>query len=131
MNTTEIAAILKDAETLAKSVSSQFQPAAFECAVELLQGRPEAQKELLHTAVEKAPTGKTDANPKGTKGRIQMLIDKNFFAQKRGLSEVLAALSEMGFTYTQPDISTPLVRFCKNRQLRRLKEEGNWKYVNN
>jgi len=131
MNTTEIASILKEAENLAKTVSSQFQSVAFECAVELLQGHPKAQKESLHAVTEKVTTGKDDAKPKGTQGRIQMLIDKNFFTQKRALSEVLTALAEMGFTYAQADISTPLVRLCKNHQLRRLKEEGNWKYVNN
>jgi len=64
--------------------------------------------------------------------RIALLADGGFFAQPRSLGEIQSALTEHGWYYSQNNLSTPLVRLVRQRQLRRIQlAEGNkkvWKY---
>lgn len=62
--------------------------------------------------------------------RIRILIDNNFFKQKRGIEDVRQALEEKAFFYKSSDISPSLIRLVKKGELRRIKEGGTWKYVN-
>jgi hypothetical protein len=70
--------------------------------------------------------------PSSFPGRIGLLAAEGFFAQPRSLAEVQTALAERGWHYPQENLSTPLVRLVRQRQLRRLQlAEGNkrvWKY---
>jgi|SRR5882762_8384198 len=70
--------------------------------------------------------------PSSFAGRIGLLSAEDFFAQPRSLAEVQSALAERGWHYPQENLSTPLVRLVRQRQLRRLQlAEGKkrvWKY---
>lgn len=61
---------------------------------------------------------------------IRELTGENFFAEKRGLGEVKGKLEEQAHFYPVTSLSPALVRLVRKRELRRIKEDGAWKYVN-
>jgi hypothetical protein len=61
---------------------------------------------------------------------IRELIDEGYFKTKRGIGEVRDKLEERAHIYPLTAISGPLYRLVKNKELRRLKEDGTWRYVN-
>jgi hypothetical protein len=71
-------------------------------------------------------------SPSSFPGRIALLAEEGFFGDPRSLAEVQAALAEHGWHYRQENLSTPIVRLVRQRQLRRLQlTQGNkrvWKY---
>ncbi len=70
--------------------------------------------------------------PSSLAARIAMLAQEDFFSQPRSLAEIQRSLAERGWHYAQTNLSTPLIRLVRGRQLRRLQvAEGNkklWKY---
>ena len=62
--------------------------------------------------------------------RIRLLIEKKFFNEKRTIENVRKKLEEMAIFYKASDLSTSLIRLVQSGELRRLKEEGQWRYVN-
>jgi hypothetical protein len=64
--------------------------------------------------------------------RIALLAEEAFFSQPRSLADIQAGLAEHGWHYPQNNLSTPLIRLVRERQLRRLQlTKGNkkvWKY---
>src|SRR5258708_6601116 len=70
------------------------------------------------------------STPKGTADYIRELAASNFFETKRGLGEVKAKLEEQAHIYPVTHLSPVLFRLVKSKELRRIKEEGQWKYVN-
>jgi hypothetical protein len=62
--------------------------------------------------------------------RIRGLIEKDFFKEKRTIENVRKMLEEMAIFYKVSDISPSLIRLVKKGELRRIKEEGQWRYVN-
>ncbi len=64
--------------------------------------------------------------------RIGVLASEGFFSEPRSLGEILSALAERGWHYAAENVSTPLVRLVRQRQLRRLQlADGKrrvWKY---
>lgn len=73
-----------------------------------------------------------DQVPTSLAGRIALLAEEGFFTQPRSLGEIQATLAEHGWHYPQTNLSTPLIRLVRRRQLRRLQlAVGNkkvWKY---
>lgn len=61
---------------------------------------------------------------------IRELKAGNFFRAKRTIAEVRDKLEEGAHIYPVTSLSAPLYRLVKQRELRRLKEGGAWKYVN-
>jgi len=101
-----------------------------------LQSLPQ-EKPLDHGAQDaEQQKPQKDKQPKGTKGRIDALIDDGFFSQKRTINEVKDALESFGWFYKMEELSTPLMRLVQEKKLRRIKEpekEGGkliWRYSN-
>jgi hypothetical protein len=96
---------------------------------------------FLLTSAEPAPTAEPAiGSPEGTRkkavsslaARVAVLAEEGFFAQPRSLAEIQLKLAEHGWHYPQTNLSTPLIRLVRQRDLRRLQlAEGNkrvWKY---
>jgi hypothetical protein len=64
--------------------------------------------------------------------RVQVLASEGFFSEPKSLSEIQRKLIEHGWHYPQANLSTPLVRLVRQRQLRRLQQIAGgkkvWKY---
>jgi hypothetical protein len=60
---------------------------------------------------------------------LRELMDESFFSEPRSLSAVQKKLADLGHIFPQNAVSTPLRRLVVARQLRRLKDGGNWVYV--
>jgi len=60
---------------------------------------------------------------------MRELIGDRFFSERRSIADVQRRLEELGHIYPQTHLSTPLRRLVQSRELRRLKEGGNWVYV--
>ena len=65
----------------------------------------------------------------GPTGLVGNLAEQGYFKAKRTISDIQKKLEEGGFIYPVTSISPVLTRMTKRRDLRRLKEEGVWKYV--
>lgn len=63
-------------------------------------------------------------------GYIRELIVDDYFKTKREIGEVRDKLEEDGHIYPVTSLSTPLYRLIKAKELRRMKEDGAWRYVN-
>lgn len=70
------------------------------------------------------------AKPKGPADYIRDLIDGDFFSAKRAIGEVQSKLEEQARIYPVTHLSPALFRLVKARELRRIKEDGQWRYVN-
>lgn len=69
-------------------------------------------------------------NSPGPLGRIGLLIEENFFNDKRTLKDIRKKLEEKAIFYSPQMISPALIRSIKKGRLRRIKEAGKWRYVN-
>lgn len=66
----------------------------------------------------------------GPQQRIRLLIEAGFFKQRKTLTDVKIKLEENGYIYTSNILSKPLLRLVKNKEIRRVKENGKWNYIN-
>ena len=75
---------------------------------------------------------RTDATPRptGVPAYIRELISEDFFASKQTLKDVQSKLAERAHIYPVTSLSPVMTRLVRNRELRRLKETGLWRYVN-
>lgn len=73
---------------------------------------------------------KTKKLKKGPQGYIAELKSDGFFKAKRTINEVQAKLEENGHIYPLNELSTPLRRLVKDKELGRIKEKDNWVYFN-
>ena len=72
----------------------------------------------------------TKAKPSGPTDYIREMVDQHYFKTKRDIGAVRDKLEEGGHIYPVTSLSGPLLRLVKNKELRRIKEGGVWKYVN-
>jgi hypothetical protein len=61
---------------------------------------------------------------------IRELIGEGYFKTKREIGAVRDKLEERAHIYPVTSISGPLLRLVKKKELRRLKEDEVWRYVN-
>ena len=80
------------------------------------------------TSIDKS--AKESKKPGSTKSRILLLKDESFFAQPRALAEIKAELQAHGWILPVTTLSGPLQGLVQDRELRRIKQEKKWKYVN-
>lgn len=69
---------------------------------------------------------------KGRPGPVSLvseLIDGGFFKKPKELSAIKLALQEQGHHYPVTTLSGIMLRFVRNRQLRRIKDKKRWLYV--
>jgi hypothetical protein len=77
-----------------------------------------------------APTKATRASSKaGPQDRILALAAAGFFKRPQGLGAIRSALAEQGHFYPVTTLSPVLLRLVRNRNLRRIKENNVWSYV--
>ena len=86
--------------------------------------------------------GRRTAKPRGTgsgAGRIKAtgpvdhireLVKSDYFKTKRSLSDVQQKLEERAHIYAVTSLSPVLFRLVGAKELRRIKEDGMWRYVN-
>lgn len=60
---------------------------------------------------------------------IGNLVDEGFFKKPTDLNSVKDALKQQGHYFARSAVPTQLLRLVKRRQLRRIKEDGQWRYV--
>jgi hypothetical protein len=63
-------------------------------------------------------------------GLLVDLIDGGFFKKAKKLSAIRLALEEQGHYYPVTTLSPILLRFIRKRELRRIKDQKRWLYVN-
>ncbi len=68
--------------------------------------------------------------PGSTKSRILLLKDEGFFAVPRSLAEIRQELQAHGWILPITTLSGPLQGLVQDRELRRIKQEKKWTYVN-
>lgn len=73
---------------------------------------------------------KTKVKRAGPTDYIRDLIEEGYFKTKREIGAVRDKLEERAHIYPVTSISGPLYRLVKNKELRRIKEDGAWRYVN-
>lgn len=61
--------------------------------------------------------------------RVALLRDEGFFREPRSLADIQEKLREKGWHYAQTNLSTPLLRLVRQRQLRRLQSSDGTKHV--
>lgn len=77
---------------------------------------------------ERSRTSRPRAN--GPVEYIRSLIADGFFADKRALGDVRTALEARGHIYPVTSLSPALVRLVRSGEVRRIKENAHWRYVN-
>lgn len=60
---------------------------------------------------------------------INELIQDDLLKKPTELGAIKKALEQQGHYYPNPTIATALLRLVKKRQLRRIKQDGQWRYV--
>ncbi len=65
----------------------------------------------------------------GPQDRILTLLAAGFFKMPKGLSAIRSALEEQGYFYPVTTLSPVLLRLVRSRNLRRIKENNVWSYV--
>jgi len=66
----------------------------------------------------------------GPLGRINQLIQESFFKEKRTIQDIKSKLEEKAIFYDATSLSPTLLRLVKKGIIRRIKENGQWRYVN-
>ncbi len=88
-------------------------------------------EDLKRKTAEVTPTRRAKAKP----GRVLLvdligsLKDGGFFKKPKDLASIKTALAEMGHHYPVTTLSPVMLRQVRNRNLRRLREEGRWLYT--
>lgn len=72
----------------------------------------------------------SDSKRDGPTSHILQLRADKFFKTRRSLSDIRLALEQVGHIYPITSLSPILVRLVRKRELRRLKGEKGWVYVN-
>ncbi len=99
-------------------------------AVNLMQNIRHYSKKRGRVAKKSSSGKKSKTVSGGTNDRIRKLISEDFFTNPKTLKEVTDGLATKGHTYPVTSISPALVRLVRRGELRRLKKNDQWTYVN-
>ncbi len=97
---------------------------------EILQIKESLEKKHSKSSTPPADIGRKPISDKGPLGRVSLLVQEGFFKEKRSISEIKSKLAEKAIFYDLTSLSPSVLRLVKRGELRRIKEEGNWRYVN-
>ncbi len=131
MNAEELISARRKAEgAVADMVEGPLKLKAFEVILgSLLSG---AATRTIPAPVAQRAESSGKKPPTSVASRIALLAEEGFFIEPRSLSEIQAKLAEHGWHYPQPNLSTPLIRLVRQRELRRLPTTNSgkkvWKY---
>src|SRR5260221_14186305 len=129
MSLDDIVVVRKKAEAAVQDMAAgELKTGAFEVILSaLLSGAAAGSGTAVNSQLNAKQVGGTSLAE-----RIALVAEEGFFAQPRSLAEIQNALTEHGWHYPQENLSTPLVRLVRQRQLRRLRSaDGSkkvWKY---
>jgi len=70
------------------------------------------------------------SSKKGPLQRIRELIKDDFFCERKTINDVQRKLEEKGHIYKNNQLSSSLKRLAESQELRRVKEDNTWNYVN-
>ena len=131
MSTLDLVAARKRAEAAVADMSDgALKEKAFEVILRSLLATGSRQST---TAAADRPEKVHSAHPSSLSERINLLAEEGFFSEPKSLSDIQMKLAEHGWHYPQTSLSTPLIRFVRQRRLRRLQlDVGNkrvWKYA--
>jgi hypothetical protein len=117
------------------TVSIEGTPDEVAALVDRLTAAPASPPERTVAAQKRGRTGQRPDKPAarstvGPRELIRELRDSDFFRTMRGLGDVQKALEEAAHIYPITTLSPVLFRMVRSKELRRLKENGTWKYVN-
>jgi len=133
MNAADLITVRKKAEQAVDDMADgPLKLKAFEVILGSLLAGPQVE-----AAVGTLSTRSTDSPPRksasSVSSRIALLAEEGFFREPRSLAEIQAKLAEHGWFYPQPNLSTPLIRLVRQRELRRLQLMNGgkklWKYA--
>jgi hypothetical protein len=136
MNEAELVAARRKAEeSVADMSDGPLKIKAFEVILNSLisriEDRPRAAPRAPASDSAAADVGRS-RSPTSLAERVRVLAEEGFLGEPRSLADIQAKLAEHGWHYGQANLSTPLIRLVRQRQLRRLQQaEGNkrvWKY---
>jgi hypothetical protein len=131
MNTIDLVGLRKVAEQAVSDMpEGQYRLAAFQIILKsLLREGASVQEGVGAPQIGRLSSGDS---PSSFADRIAVLATEGFFSEPRSLSAILNALAERGWHYAAENVSTPLVRLVRQRQLRRLQvtdaKRRVWKY---
>ncbi len=128
-------------ESVSKLSDESLKAIAFQVVLETLLKADEipdftAEKIIDTPKDAKTPIQEKKPSLKGSKGRIEALIEDGFFNQKRTIGEIKEALEARNWYHRAEELSPQLIRLVKEKKLRRIKEpekEGGkliWRYSN-
>ncbi len=107
-------------------------------AIITIEGTPDEVAALVaRLEARDRPVGKKTGAP-GPKSTLRAtptslivdLIDGGFFKKPKELSAIRLVLEEQGHFYPVTTLSPVLLRLIRKRQLRRIKDQKRWLYVN-
>ncbi|MBI3528302.1 MAG: hypothetical protein HY067_10060 [Betaproteobacteria bacterium] len=103
-----------------------------------VEGTPDEVATLVARLESGSQPARKRATPSGRKSKLRTtptglivdLIDGGFFKKPKELSAIRLALEEQGHYYPVTTLSPILLRFIRKRELRRIKDQKRWLYVN-
>ena len=87
---------------------------------------PKARRKRGKAGGKKRAGGKTSNGPAAL---VADFIRVGAFKKPKGLAEIQAELKQGGHYYNNASVAVALLRAVKRRELRRIKQDGNWVYV--
>jgi hypothetical protein len=94
------------------------------------QDQPSKPLPKTKTKKPKTTNKKSSQSATGPKLRIFELKSLGFFDEKKSIVDIQKKLEEQGHIYAQSSLSPALVRLVRGKDLRRVKEDKVWMYVN-
>lgn len=101
-----------------------------------LEGTAEEIASVIRQAGSKSATGKVNSKAKATSktrptvpGLVVELKDEGFFKQPKTLGEIQKRLADLGHHYPITGLSGPMQAQCKQRSLRRFKQDSKYVYA--
>ena len=131
---TDYAALVTQAEKAVKAVTDpELKRIAFQKVLDDLLGDGGPAGSKSATGSNKAKSKKRSGGSKvrsksgggGPRAYIRELIEEGFFKKPKTITEVKAELGNRGHHIALPALSTPLLRLCRQKELRRQKGEKN------
>lgn len=96
--------------------------------VKLLKGSTGDYSKTSHKTA-KSPRKPPLQKRTGIIGRIRDLNDEGFFKKQKNIQEIKEGLAEKGHIYPVTSLSPALVRLVRSREMRRIKHNNKWAYV--
>lgn len=128
VNTAELIIARKKAEEAIRDMpDTPLRMKAFEVILASLLSQPKSP--MLGTGLEAQESSRPASS---LSSRVGVLVEEGFLDEPRSLSEIQRKLAEHGWHYPQSNLSTPLIRMVRQRELRRLQASSGgkkvWKY---